>query len=79
MRVLFKSDRGPAETSYMKAIFIILLFPSVSFAFIKDIPYKKTEICEKIKTVFSKATADSLKADADYYRASAFSIDSKQS
>ncbi len=60
----------------MKAIFIILLFPFVAFAFYDGIPYKKTEICEKIKSDhetamanYGKANASYKKADADYEKA----------
>ena len=67
----------------MKATFIILLFPSVACAFYNGIPYKKTEICEKIKNDhetamanygkanagYKKSYADYKKADADYDKA----------
>lgn len=49
----------------MKIIFILLLFPSVAFAFITGVPYKKTDICQKIKVVFDKAFADLSEFPAD--------------
>ena len=52
----------------MRAIFIFL-FPSLAFAFVKGVPYQKTEICEKIKADYEQAQADYDKAQADYDKA----------
>ena len=49
----------------MKPFLIILLFPSLSFAFLKGIPYKETEICEKIREDYKEAQALYDKASAD--------------
>ena len=51
----------------MKATFIILLFPSLAFSFYNGIPYKKTEICKKIKTDFYKASFDSVFNESKTY------------
>ena len=50
----------------MKVVFIILLFPSVACAFLKGIPYKKTEICEKIKADYDQADIGWYQAVADW-------------
>ena len=46
----------------MKAILILLLFPIVGYSYIKGIPYKKNEICEKTMKDISNANNELTKA-----------------